>query len=314
MAAPLLPIDPPAFAGVEPYGLFSAATVIENVTGAALGGVQYPYHCDPVTDTWPGPCAEVPPGEQKNLPSGMDLIESYSFSAYAFEVCPLVGYNETQLEALAQESLRRTEQHQVERAVWYGRGDYVGLTQRTDVVQLASAPVSPVDALALAEWWLGRHDGLGVIHVNDLAATPMLAADAVWRDGNVYRSALGHAMAFGGGYGFTGPGGAAAPAGAVWMFITRAVVIRRSQVRVDSGLRPQSNEHDSRAERIYVPTIPCQVAAVPVQVLSEGVTVPDLDPSFGITATPEQGPAPLTVTAVVTGEQGTVDMTWGDEA
>lgn len=313
MAAPLWPIDPPAFAGVEPYGLFSAARIIENVTGPALAGVEYPYHCYPVTDTWPGPCADngPQPGDQKNLPNGMDMVESHSFAVYAFETCPLVGYTEAQLEALAEQSLRRTEQHQVERAVWFGRGDYIGLTQRTDVTVLSATPVSPVDAVALAEWWLGRADGTGTLHVNAVAATPLRTDDTVWRDGNLYRSALGHAISFGGGYGLTGPGGAAAPAGAAWMFITRDVVIRRSVIRTVSGLRPQSNEHDSRAERIYVPTIPCPIAAVPVQVLSEGVVIPDLDPAFGLAVAPEQGLAPLTVTAVVTGEQGPVDITWG---
>lgn len=313
MAAPLWPIDPPVFTGaVEPYGLFSAARLIENVTGPALGGVQYPYHCYPVTDTWPGPCADngPVPGDQKNLPNGMDLVQSHSFAAYAFETCPLVGYSEAQLEALAEDSLRRTEQHQVERAVWFGRGDFIGLTQRTDVTVLSATPVSPVDALALAEWWLGRADGTGIMHVNAVAATPFQAADAIWRDGLVWRTTMGHAMSFGGGYGLTGPAGAPAPAGAAWMFVTRDVVIRRSIIRTVSGLRPQSNEHDSRAERIYVPTIPCPIAAVPVQVLSDGVVIPDLEPAFSLAVAPEQGLAPLTVTAVVQGEQGPVDITW----
>lgn len=314
MAAQLLPIDPPVFAGVEPYGLFSAARIIENVQGAALAGVKYPYRCDPATDTWPGPCADVPTGEQKNLPAnGMDMVESHGFAVYAFETCPLVGYSEADLEALARDSLRRGEQHDVERAVWHGRGEFVGLTQREDVTQLATDPVSPVDALALAEYWLGLQDGTGVVHVNAVAATPMAADDAVWRDTNVYRTTVGHTVAFGGGYGLTGPGGAAAPPGAVWMFVTRDVTLRRSQIRMASGLRPQSNEHDSRAERIYVPTMPCPIAAVPVQVLSASVTIPDLNPAFTLAVSPEQGQAPLGVTAIVTGEQGPVDITWGDE-
>ena len=315
MAAQLLPIDPPVFRGVEPYGLFAAARIIEGATGATLGGVKYPYRCDPATDTWPGPCADdIPPGEQKNLPAnGQDLIEAHSFSVYAFETCPLVGYDEADLEGLARNSLLRGEQHDVEAAVWNGRGEFVGLTQRPDVTVLSPTPVSPVDALALAEWWMGKQDGLGVFHVNAIAATPMAAQDAVWRDGPVYRSTLGHTMAFGGGYGLNGPAGAPAPAGAAWMFITREVEIYRSVIRIDSGLRAQSNEHDSRAERIYVPVIPCPIAAVPVQVLSDGVTIPDLDPAFALTVAPAAGMAPLNATAVVTGEQGPVTLTWGDE-
>lgn len=314
MAAPLWPIDPPRFAGIEPYGLFSAARIIEGVTGPELGGVQYPYRCDPATDTWPGPCADVPDGEQKNLPAnGQDLVESRSFSVYAFETCPLVGYEEAELEALARDSLRRGEQHDVERAVWSGRGDFIGLTERGDVTVLADGPVDPVTAVTLAEYWLGRQDGTGLMHINAIGASPLCDASMMWRDGNVYRSTLGHAMSLGGGYGLTGPGGASPAAGAAWMFITRAVTIRRSPIRVDSGLRAQSNEHDSRAERIYVPTIPCPIAAVEVQVLPDGVAVPDLDPDFAVAAAPAEGVAPMAVTAVVTGEQGPVEITWGDE-
>jgi hypothetical protein len=316
MAAQLWPIDPPVFSGVvEPYGLFAAARVVDGVTGPRLAGVTYPYRCTPDGGTWPGPCAEVPDGEQKNLPAnGQDLIEAYGFAVYAFETCPLVGYTEAELEALARDSLRRTEQHLVERAVWFGRGDYLGLTQRTDVTILAPGPVSPVDAIALGEWWMGRQDGTGVFHINSIGAARLSADDVIWRDGPLWRTPLGHAMSFGGGYGLTGPAGVAAADGAAWMFITRDVTLLRSQMEVRSGLRGQSNEHDSRAERMYVPIIPCPIAAVQVQVLTDGVTVPDLDPAFSLTVSPTQGIAPVTVTAVVNGESGPVDITWGDEA
>ena len=287
MAAPLLPIEPPVFTGVEPYGIFAAATVIENAAGAILGGVQYAYRCDPATDTWPGPCPDnepPPPGALKTLPAnGQDIIMARPFAVYAFETCPLVGYTEPELEALARDSLRRGEQHEVERAMWLGRGDHEGFAQRDDVTVLSDTAVTPVEALALAEYWMGLQDGLGVFHVNPIAATPSRFGGGVRLDGAVYRSTMGHAMSFGGGYPLTGPDGEAPPTGAAWMYITRGVTIYRSSISVQSGLRPQSNEHDSRAERMYIPVVPCPIAAVPVQVLCGTNTVPEL-PAPEVTA------------------------------
>lgn len=290
MAGPPLPVDPPPFTGAEPYGIFSAATVIDNVTGAALAGVTYPYRCDPATETWPGPCAD-PDEPAKTVPGGTDVVVGRPFAVYAFETCPLVAYTERELEARVRESFQRGEQHAVEQALWGGRGDYLGFTQIPDVFDLAPGQtVSADDAVSLAEYWIGLQDGTGVLHINAGAAAEFTSNEVASREGPVYRSPLGHNYVFGGGYARTGPNGTEAGPGAAWMFITRPITLRRSRIRVNSGLRPQSNEHDSRAERVYVATIPCHVAAVHVKLLGAPSTA---EPVFPDWPPPPPPPSPV---------------------
>lgn len=322
MVAPPATIPAPIWTDDDlvPYGLLSAADItpvtLSDNDRPRLGGVQYNYRCDPVVDTWPAPCDEVPDGLTKSRPGGMDLITGTPVVTYGFETCSLVDYTEDQTRRLAEESLRRIEQGTLETALW------AQLAARTGTAILADTPLGITDALALAEWWLGRQQVRGMVHVNSINAAMAAGNDLLYpnRDGNARRyhaTPLGHRWVFGGGYGFNGPAGNTVPSAenTGWMFVTRMVHLYRGPIDIQSGMLYRANEHDARAERIWVPVVPCAIAAIPIATVVNGdcEPIPIPTPALTLTATPTTGTAPLDVTAVVENETPPVSITWGDE-
>src|SRR5690606_33777473 len=73
----------------------------------------------------------------------------------------------------------------------------------------------------------------------------------------------GTKIANGGGYESNiGPDGNEAPAGQAWLYMTGEVVLYRTAIQSHEAPQYEVNLHKALAERVYVPTVECFIAAV----------------------------------------------------
>ena len=257
-----------------PFGLFTAAAPV-TLGQRETGGITYQLACDPATAVWPMPCNDVPvTGKSKPFPDELDTIEALPFSVVAGHGCPPIGQTAAEHQQWAVQRLTDGEQHTVESVAWDGTTGVAGMATSSPTVLGDAAGNNLIAAVSLLEAWLrSTTPETGMIHAS--------AAAAAWAShyGQVYTGVPGRlttflqtTWVFGGGYPATGPhdeGTDPAPvsAGQFWMFATRALGVRRSEVIAPAtyaagALDLATNKTTVLAERIYVVDIPCDVAAV----------------------------------------------------
>lgn len=194
-------------------------------------------------------------------------VEATPFAVYAVEEC-LLGLSAQERNERARQRLALIEQGVVEEVFWTGRlGNTPALA--TGAPFLVADPDTPVDlvtGVSLLEQWLGRNSGAtGFLHVNRGAAAVAAEHQQTVRAGNQLQTHLGNTWVFGGGYPTSGPTGQPAPTGReVWMFATRQVTVRRTEVAIPEEpiVDWRKNRAMVLAERVYVVDYPCQAAAV----------------------------------------------------
>lgn len=220
---------------------------------------------------------EDPSEAEKLAGESARRVEATPFVVYGVETC-LLGLSFAEQVQRARARLALVEQPGVERAFWTGElGNTVALATSDPQIlnETSGTPPQPtavdiVTGLSLLEEWLGQQGSyIGFIHVNRAAAAVADEESIVRRNGSRLETALGNVWVFGSGYPRTGPTGQEAPTGRqMWMFATRQPTVRRSEVFTPaeasdgSALNYRTNQVWVAAERVYVVDVPCDTAAV----------------------------------------------------
>lgn len=260
----------------SPYGLFSAATVLDDGGSGAQGGeglrwalsgiTWEPAACGAAYETLAACEAADQDAEGLTVVDGINAVESSPFTAYHLHRCRLPGRDWTAGDERAAEALRLGEQRAAERHLMRA------MASADEVSVLSAQPVHPVEALGLLERHVGlNYGGTGVLHVDPLVATLMGSYGLLTETGTSKLTKLGTRVAVGGGYGAglapsvddAEPGTPAA--GEAWAYVTGQVMVRRAAtaevIRSAAG-QLTSNEYLALATRPYVIGWECVTAAV----------------------------------------------------
>jgi subtilisin family serine protease len=262
------------------FGLFSVAIMpAPEADPHWRCGVEYePYACDQARVEGDR-CATPQP--DKEVDDGVPLVTGSPFTVYDGYLCRLPGRpSEAEIHDRATQALELGEQRAVEEVFWTGTaGNTPHLADPSAVVLNATPTPTAADALnivagvAALETYLGAHySGVGILHMPRGAATLLSREGVIFRERTALRTLLGTGVAAGGGYAVNvGPDGTEAPDGTAWIYATGAVVIRRGEIIINpdtvaAALNRATNEVEILAERQYVITSECVLAAVLVSI------------------------------------------------
>lgn len=264
--------------GVQRYGLFNAATVLDDLDGPGIAsGFQVPAEDCGLVRAYDANCVTHP---GKTFDEGLTYMEATPYWLYATRKCGTVGKTPQEMEASVRRRLASGEQRAVEAQFWGGTAvasdpNLTGAAGVTTVVP--SAPGAGAAIAALEDAFYDTYGYVGTIHINTRAYGALAYADLLYRQGGAgaLSTLIGSVWAIGAGYGITGPAGAAPAAGNVWAFMTPPVLIRRSPVVVPDVLATMDrslNQYMALAERVYTHTWLCDtVFAVEVPIAAPKV-------------------------------------------
>jgi len=275
-----------------PFGLFSAAVVVDDLTGHAQMGTQYePVACGDVHETRAA-CQEEAAAFslEDDGHTGIPLVYGDPFTLFSMFTCNVVGVGPDRLRSLAGESLRTGESRGAERAL----ADRLPLAAGAVDLTNGGDAVHVIEGLAaLEEWAAANYGGVPTIHVPRGIGTLMGSLGGHQRVGNHLETRQGALVASGGGYSnLSGPPTDAEDpentiqspqTGEAWIYVTGTVVLRRApqpdatpviMSRVTDGdSLAATNDGTVLASRAYVASWECITAAVKVSRAFSGPVV-----------------------------------------
>jgi len=264
--------------GVQRYGLFNAATVLDNLDARGIAsGFQVPAEDCGLVRAYDANCVTHP---AKVFDEGQTYMEATPYWVYATRQCGSVGKTPEEMEASVRRRLASGEQRAVEAQFWGGTAvasdpnltGAAGVTTVTPGVPGAGAAVA-----ALEDAFYDAYGYVGTIHVSMRAYAALAYAQLLQRQGGAgaLTTQMGSVWSIGAGYGITGPAGDDPDAGTVWAFMTPPVLIRRSTVIVPPVTETMDRVHNqymALAERVYTHTWLCDsVYAVQIPIAAPSV-------------------------------------------
>ena len=269
-------IIPALSPGVQRYGLFNAATVLDDLDPRAVAaGYQLPAEDCGLVRAYDANCATHP---AKTFDQGLSYMDSTPYWLYASRQCGTVGVTPAEVETSVRRRLAAGEQRAVEAQFWGGTAvaSDPNLTGAAGVVTVVpGVPGAGAAVAALEDAFYDAYGYVGVVHVAMRAYAAARYAQIVDRQGGTLVTPMGSVWAFGAGYGITGPAGVAPAAGNVWAFMTPPVLIRRSDPIVPPVIETMQrlqNQYLGLAERVYAHTWACPtVYAVEVPIAAPKV-------------------------------------------
>lgn len=273
---PRLLVPPPPAPIAHRFGLFSAATILENAEPHSLGGIEYSTVCSTRVDPYPIACEPSVPADfsvTKTPQQTISTTEASPFAVYSADECVLGRDQDTAKQQLRQRFLAG-EQAAVERIVWTGiLGNWPTLAS-AEVLSGGTAGVDLIDGIGLLEQWLAQTwGGIGVIHGPRTIAPRAAQQLAVTINGPRAQTIFGSVFAFGTGYDGTPPYAGGADDGSLWIYATPPITIRRSTLIEPADWSTNAFDRSTNRgmlidERIYVVDWPCAVAAVQINAAS----------------------------------------------
>jgi hypothetical protein len=276
MARPRVLVEAPPVTPL-PYGLLSAALVLDDLEGHAQLGVEYEPEACGVAQITRAACEDEAADFSEGI-TGIPIIEGDPFTLYQLFTCRPVGVD---LEARARSALRLGEQRGVEAAVAERLPLALGAV---DLTPTPGTAVHPVTGLGILEKFAGaQYGGVPTIHVPRDAGAGLFAYGATLRSSNGARMETGQGalVASGGGYStLAGPPTdvedpetvQAAGDGEAWLYVTGQVVVRRAPnsevIPLTMNRAPGVATNDAMVltTRSYVATWECVTGAVLVTV------------------------------------------------
>lgn len=263
-----------------PFGLLSAAVVLDDLNGHRQMGVQYePAACGDVHETRAACDTEAAAFDEDH--TGVPLVVGDPFNLYSLFVCNIVGLGADGLRQKATQSLTVGEGRALEHAVGSRLPLAAGAVDLTPGGAAGDA-LHPVDGLAALEGWSARYyGGVPTIHVPRAVGTILGSLGGHQRAGARLETRQGALVASGGGYydlagpptDVEDPDTIQEPAdGEAWLYVTGTVVVRRAAsadalplvMDRGAGVAGASNVGLALAIRPYVATWECITGAVRV--------------------------------------------------
>lgn len=254
--APLAP-------GLARYGLFTAATVLDNLdTRGIAAGFQIPAEDCGTVRAYDANCATHP---AKVFDEGQSYMEAVPYWVTATRQCGTVGTDAATMERSVRRRLAAGEQRAVEAQFWGGTAvasdpNLTGAAGVTTVVLPAGVTGSSAAIAALEDAFYDDYGYVGTIHIAMRAYGNLAYGNMLVRQNGLLTTPVGSVWSIGAGYGITGPAGVAPAAGNVWAFMTPPVLIRRSPVVVPDVIATMDrvqNQYMALAERVYAHTWTC---------------------------------------------------------
>lgn len=262
--------------GVQRYGLFNAATVLDDLDARGIGsGFQIPAEDCGVVRSYDANCLTNP---EKTFDEGLPYMEATPYWVYATRQCGTVGITPEEFTASVRRRLAANEQREVEAQLWGGGAvaadpNLIGTPGVTTVVPTALGSGAAI--AALEDSFYDTYGYVGTIHISMRAYANLSYGQMMVRNGATWNTPMGSVWSIGAGYGIAGPGGAAPDAGNVWAFMTPPVLIRRSTAIIPDvrmTMDRAANQYMGLAERTYAHTWVCgNVHAVQVPIMSPAV-------------------------------------------
>ncbi len=192
-------------------------------------------------------------------------VDGTRFAAYGILRCRAIGFGYDQAEEKARMAYDWAESRIVERNVM---AKHFGTAGAKAQILTSGTAVELVNGIAMLEGFFGRfYSGVPVLH-----ATSAMASIATQRNGvsrgtdGLLHTALGSFFVNGGGYMSTvSPTGVPSAANEGWLYATGPVVIRRGPLVSRRAFNEINNEVTGFAERQYLVTTDCLMAAVQVK-------------------------------------------------
>lgn len=248
----------------SPYGLLSAATILEPSDPHELNGIEWePLSCAAALTT--DYCSDDPEFDPtKTFVDGGGTRTAAPVTVYYGRKCSPLGQDFSEASTYARAGLAIGEPAALEG--WFQTN--VLAVEATDLTPAGGA-VTPAQALGILEGFLGlEYGGVGVVHVPLSLASVFGAANVLLDKGTRRETWPGNLVALGAGY-EVNSGPEAAPADTFWVYITGPVVVRRAGADTPAGgdrdaLDVSLNDRYVLAERTSVISYECVVGAVQV--------------------------------------------------
>lgn len=244
---------PPAPAPL--YGLVIAAPTIENTPDEVWGGgFKYaPEGCGNA-----GRIAVDCFGHNaaRSAAANPAVIEGNPFLVWATDKCSTLGFAARDFDGRARRQLAAAESFEIAEELWGGEiAQAEGYPNRylTDSSSdtVTGAAVDPTVALASLVGALGScgRGQSGMIHVTPQVLILLASALAIYRDGNIWRTPMGHRVVADAGYDGSGPGGTPASS-TQWAYATSDIRVGRGPVDVP-GTFNENVDRDTNSVVIY---------------------------------------------------------------
>lgn len=279
-------IETPA-PGTLRYGLFNAATVLDNLdTRLMAAGAQWAeLDCGGVVNEYDAQCGTA---VEKEFTEGLGYFGADPYWLYSAQRCGTVGRTPAEITDAVRRTFAGGEQTAVENVVWTGGlfGTDPALTTSASVIVTPLAPGAGAALAALEASFYAAYGYVGTLHVNTAAHGALNDYVDPRGGAGVLTTELGTRVAYGAGYGITGPGGEPPAAGFVWAFMTPHVTVRRSDLIVPdvvATMNRTNNQYNALAERVYLHSWACDIV--------HAVQIPVGAPAF--TTAPAVPPAPV---------------------
>jgi hypothetical protein len=273
---PRLLVPPPPGPVAHRFGLFSAATILENPEPHALTGIEYVSVCSTQVDPYPVWCEPTVPDGTSTTKVPRQTIgttEASPFAVYAADECVL-GRDQDEAKQQLRQRFLAGEQAAVERIVWNGVLGNWPTFAAAEVLSGGTAGVDLIDGIGLLEQWLAETwGGVGVIHGPRTIAPRAAQSLAVTINGPRALTIFGSVFAFGTGYPGTPPDTGGTDDGSLWIYATPPITIRRSPLIEPADWTTNAFDRSTNRgmlidERLYVVDWPCGVAAVQINTAS----------------------------------------------
>lgn len=231
---------------------------------------------DVATGTGSGP-TDLAVGVSKAIVDGIDIVEGVPFTVLSAFECAAVGGPFDEAEARVTRMLQMGESRAVERVLARQ------MVRDPDAVAITNTALNPVDAIGeLEQYAASNYPGRPTIHITRKLGTILGHNGTILRSGRGLETVQGSRIASGGGYlPLSAP--TPDPTDAVpdnasnvqWAYVTGEVAAHQGMIhsyppQLFNGTGNSDNVFLALAERTYVVTYECIVAAVPVTVLVSG--------------------------------------------
>lgn len=196
---------------VPRFGLLASASVSDNLPGVRWGfGVEWLPELHPTGSEGIGARALKcdPTAVEHGEDDKAKIEEAYPFTVYAFDWCSTLGYSGRDWAGRARRLLEATQSFTIAKEFWTGTiaqaeslsNVWLGAATSTLVENSAYEPGKAVARMdrAIAEQ---LRNGVGMLHTSVEVLGRLVQAQAVWRDGDVWRSPMGNPIVADGGYG-----------------------------------------------------------------------------------------------------------------
>lgn len=259
MANPTVRVEVPSITPAR-GGLKAVANLVPNSDAhIGLGGVDYTPEACGVPAPAPGLCLPnaalgVDEDAEKEF-GGVPFIAGEPFALYKGVECDLGGWQE--YGDRASRGLELGESFGLESAIQK-------IILNGDDTEVLAGEYSMVSGVAALEQYAASvYGGAPTFHVSRYGTTFLFDKGVFDSDDDfVVTTKQGSLVANGGGYSSTGPGGVEAGPGQFWLYASGQVNIFHGDITVSEAKALPTNRAFALAERIYVPTIECFVAAV----------------------------------------------------